>query len=505
MKLTSSKAMRDADEYAIHVLGVPSTLLMTNAARALALSALELMGDKKSAVIFCGCGNNGGDGIGAAVYLLRRGVMIRCILVGERSKMTEDCAEMERRLVELGGRLEVFSPESDRIGSFLESAGVIIDALFGIGLSGELRGNSLSAVRLINEAKIPVVSADIPSGVEADTGRVLGEAVKADITVTFTMPKIGHFAEPGCTFCGKLKVVDIGIPEEALGGIRTDVFAISVNEVFLPSRPKVSHKGDYGRLLIIGGSVGYSGAPLLCAKAAARSGAGLVSLGVPKKIYDLTAERLIEPMTFPLADDSYGRLSMSALTQIREKHSMSDVCVIGCGLSRSEELTELVRTILRKSEKQLVIDADGLYALGDDPQILNSVFAVPILTPHEGEFKRLGGVLTGDRVSDARAFAKSRNCVLVLKGHHTLCAFPDGEVYIIAGGNPGMAKGGSGDVLAGIIGALLCQLPQKQAVITACAVHAAAGDLCAERLGEYSLLPSDIIEAIPEIMKSMTR
>ena len=505
MKLTSSKAMRDADEYAIHVLGVPSTLLMTNAARALAISALELMGDNKSAVIFCGCGNNGGDGIGAAVYLLRRGVIIRCILVGERSKMSEDCAEMERRLVELGGRLEIFSPESDRISKLLEGAGVVIDALFGIGLNSELRGNALAAVRLINEAKIPVVSADIPSGAEADTGRVFGDAVRADITVTFTMAKIGHFAEPGCTFCGELRVADIGIPEEALNGIKTDVYALGTKELFLPPRPKISHKGDYGRLLIIGGSVGYTGAPLLCAKAAARSGAGLISLGVPKKIYDITAGRLIEPMPFPLPDDSYGRLSMAALTLIREKHSVSDICVIGCGLSRSEELTELVRTILRKSEKQLVIDADGLYALGDDPQIISSMHIPPVLTPHEGEFKRLGGVLTGDRASDARAFAKSRNCVLVLKGHHTICAFPDGEVYIMSGGNPGMAKGGSGDVLAGIIGALLCQFPCKQAVLSACTVHAAAGDRCAERFGEYSMLPTDIIEVIPEIMKSMTR
>ena len=503
MRLTGSKAMRDADEYAIHVLGVPSTLLMTNAARALALSALELMGENRSAVIFCGCGNNGGDGIGAAVYLLRRGVMIRCILVGERSKMTEDCAEMERRLLELGGKLEIFSLESERITRLLDGAGVIIDALFGIGLRGELRGDALAAVKLINEAKIPVVSADIPSGVEADTGRILGDAVRADITVTFTMAKIGHFAEPGCTFCGELRVADIGIPEEALKGVKTDVFALGAKELSLPLRPKISHKGDYGKLLIIGGSVGYTGAPILCAKAAARSGAGLISLGVPKKIYDITAGRLIEPMPFPLSDDSYGRLSMSALPQIREKHSMSDVCVIGCGMSRSEDLTELVRTVLRKSEKQLVIDADGLYALGDDPQIISSVHVPPVLTPHEGEFKRLGGILTGDRAGDAKAFAKSRNCVLVLKGHHTICAFPDGEVYIMSGGNPGMAKGGSGDVLAGIIGALLCQLPVKQAVITACAVHAAAGDLCAERFGEYSLLPTDIIEAIPEIMKSM--
>ncbi len=505
MKLTNSKAMRDADGRAIHVLGVPSTLLMTNAAKELAAAALELAGKNKSAVIFCGSGNNGGDGIGTAVHLLRRGVEVRCYLAGERSKMTEDCAEMERRLVELGGKLEDFDPDDKQIREITNEVGVVIDALFGIGLNSDLRGKALAAIKIINESKAPVVSADIPSGVEADTGRILGDAVRADITVTFSMAKVGHFVEPGCTCCGKLRVVDIGIPSELLSDAGSDVFAICAEDVLLPARPKISHKGDYGKLLIIGGSVGYTGAPVLCALAAARSGTGLVSVGVPNEIYGITAGRLFEPMPLPLADDGNGRISLEALPVITEKLSNSDVCVIGCGLSRSDDLTELVRSIVRTSSKQLVIDADGLFALGDDLQLIKSAKNPLVLTPHEGEFVRLGGVSTGDRVSDARSFALSRECVLVLKGHRTICAFPDGEVYIISAGNPGMAKGGSGDVLAGIIGALLGQLSLKQAVITACAVHALSGDACAERLGEYSLLPTDIIEAIPETMKSMMR
>ena len=505
MKLTNSKAMRDADARAIHVLGVPSTLLMTNAAKEVAASALELMGKRKSAIIFCGSGNNGGDGIGTAVYLLRRGVGVRCFLAGERSKMTVSCAEMERRLIELGGKLEDFDPSDEKIRELTNEAGVIIDALFGIGLNSELHGKGRAAVKIINEAKAPVVSADIASGVEADTGRILGDAVRADITVTFSMAKVGHFAEPGCTCCGKLRVVDIGIPSEVLEDAGTDVFAVEAEDVFLPARPKISHKGDYGKLLIIGGSVGYTGAPVLCARAAARSGAGLVSVGVPNCIYDNTAGRLAEPMPFPLVDDGNGRICLEALSVITEKLSNCDVCVIGCGLSRSDDLTELVQSTLCSSTKQLVIDADGLFALGNDSQIIKAAHKPPVLTPHEGEFVRLGGALTGDRVSDARSFALSRECVLVLKGHHTICAFPDGEVYIMSAGNPGMAKGGSGDVLAGIIGALLGQLSLKKAVITACAVHALAGDACAERFGEYSMLPTDIIEAIPEIMKSMTK
>ena len=505
MRLTNSKAMRDADGHAIHVLGVPSTLLMTNAAKNLAAEAFELMGTNKSAVIFCGSGNNGGDGIAAATYLLRRGVGIRCFLVGERLKMTPDCAEMERRLIELGGTLELFNPDDDLVKKLADNAGVIIDALFGIGLNSELRSNALAAVRLMNEAKAPIVSADIASGVEADTGRILGEAVRADVTVTFSLAKIGHFAQPGCTCCGKLRVAEIGIPAEAMMNAETNVFSVSAEDISLPTRPKISHKGDFGKLLIIGGSVGYTGAPVLCAKAAARSGAGLIYLGVPDKIYEITAGRLLESMPFPLDDRGNGRISMSALPVIMDKLDNCDVCVVGCGLSRSEEIGELIRSMVTESTKQLVIDADGLFALGDDSNIIKSANRPPVLTPHDGEYLRLGGVLTGDRVSDARDFAQSRECVLVLKGHRTICAFPDGEVYIISAGNPGMAKGGSGDVLSGMIGAFLGQLSLKKAVITACAVHALAGDLCAERYGEYSMLPSDIIEAIPEITKSISR
>lgn len=503
MRLTDSKAMRDADNKAIHVLGIPSTMLMTNAARKLAAAALELLGEQRNAVVFCGSGNNGGDGVAAASYLLRRGVDTRCFLTGGRVKMTEDCAEMERRLVELGGTLEDFDP--CEAATALESADVIIDAIFGIGLNSDLRGTALEAVMLINASGKPVISADIPSGVEADTGRILGDAVRAEITVTFSMPKAGHFVEPGCEYCGKLVVADIGIPEELLENAGTDTFAVLRDEIFLPERRQISHKGNYGKLLIIGGCEGYSGAPVLCAKASARSGAGLIYLGVPRSIYGITASRVNEPMPFPLAEDTDGKLSEDAYREIADKLKDCNACVIGCGLGRSEELNKLIRRIVRESGKQLIIDADGLFALGSDGDAIRTAAMPPILTPHDGEFARLGGTLSSSRVSDARSFAQDRNCILVLKGHHTICAFPDGEVYINPFGNAGMAKGGSGDVLAGIIGALSVQLPVKQAVITACAVHALAGDRCAESFGEYSMLPTDIIDAIPEITKDIIR
>lgn len=503
MILSDSKLMRDADNAAIHVMGIPSTLLMTNAAGHVARAAIDLMGENRRAVIFCGSGNNGGDGVAAALYLVRRGIETRTLLVGNRARMTADTKEMERRLIELGGTLEDFDPDDITLIDQLSRAGVIIDAIFGIGLNSTVIGKALDAVRLINSASAPVVSADIPSGVEADTGRILGEAVCSTCTVTFSRAKPGHFSEPGCTYCGELEIADIGIPAELLSDSGCGTFAIMEEDVFLPRRPRISHKGNFGKLLIIAGSVGYTGAPSLCARAAVRSGAGLVSLGVPFDIYDITAVKNDEAMPFPLACDDMGRLSGASGNVIIEKMNQCGVCVLGPGLGRSKELTELVLKLVRQSGVPMVVDADGLFAISQDVSVIRDAASPLVLTPHEGEFLRLGGELTGDRISDARRFAKEHNCVLVLKGHRTICAYPDGEVYINTTGNPGMAKGGTGDVLAGVISSLMCQLPLKTAVNGAVWIHGRAGDLCAERFGEYSMRPADIINMLPCVTKGI--
>ncbi|NCB51837.1 MAG: NAD(P)H-hydrate dehydratase [Clostridia bacterium] len=504
MMLSDSRHMRDSDNSAIHISGIPSTLLMQNAAGHLARAAENMMGDNRSAVIFCGSGNNGGDGVAAALYLMRRGISVRLLFVGDRKKMTADTAEMERRLVELGGRLKDFDPDEPGLLKELSASGVIIDAMFGIGLSAPLRGNALCAAQLINTAGAPVLSADIPSGVEADTGRVRGEAVRAKRTVTFSMGKPGHFVEPGCTFCGELEIVGIGVPPEFLENAATYNFAVTGEELSLPARKKLSHKGDFGKLLVVGGCVGYTGAPTLAARAAVRGGAGLVYLGVPGNIYEITAVKNDEAMPFPLYCDADGRLTTRAAPVITDKLEGCDALVIGPGLGRSAETAELVSTVVSAAKKPVVIDADGLWALSKDMSALEKAAKPVILTPHEGEFKRLGGVLTGDRPGDARAFSEKHGCVLVLKGHRTICAFPDGAIFVNTTGNPGMAKGGSGDVLAGLIGALVCQLPLRRAVTTAVWLHGRAGDLCAEKFGEYAMTPSDIIEMLPESIKEIT-
>jgi ADP-dependent NAD(P)H-hydrate dehydratase / NAD(P)H-hydrate epimerase len=510
VKLIKSLQMRDIDRYATDVLGVPATLLMTNAAEHVAVTAMDLLRDKGASVaVFCGSGNNGGDGIAAAVYLLKRNIKIRCFLTGSCGKMTPDALEMARRYGELGGVLEDFSDAPDAV-YYTSRCDVIIDAIFGIGLNTALRGDALDAVRLINDSPARVVAADIPSGVEADTGNILGDAVRADITVTFSFAKPGHFAEPGCICCGDVRVADIGIPPELMENASADCFAVTAGDISLPHRRKDTHKGDYGRDLIISGSIGFSGAPVLSAKAASMTGAGLVSLGVPEAIYQIAAVKCDEEMPFPLPCTAEGGLSGLAVYAILDRLKKADVCLIGPGLGQSESIDEIVFSLIKHSKVPLILDADGINAVSRNIDILDEAECPIVLTPHAGEFKRLRGIapegnaFSVSRTDEARGFAVQHRCILVLKGHRTITALPDGTVYINTTGGPAMAKGGTGDVLAGMIAALIGQkFPIKDAVLAAVYLHGLAGDMCAALYGEYSVAASSIISMLPHAISSV--
>lgn len=496
--------MRGIDRYAIDVLGIPSTLLMTNAASHVAAAALELTRENGSAAVLCGSGNNGGDGVAAAAYLIKHNISVRAFLTGLREKMTPDTIEMERRLNELGGVLEDLSAAADA-EYFMNHCDVIIDAIFGIGLNTELRGGALEAVRMINASPARVVSADIPTGVEADTGNILGEAVRADVTVTFSAGKPGLYAEPGCAFCGAVRIMDIGIPPELLAEAETDCYAVGPGEITLPKRKKVTHKGDYGRDLIIAGSASYTGAPILAARAASMTGAGLVSLGVPEAIYTIAAVKCDEEMPFALPClKEEGTLGELALGAILDRLETADVCLIGPGLGRSQAIDEIVSALIRNSDAPLILDADGINAVSRNIDILDEAKAPIVLTPHAGEFKRLGGDAHGRRLDSARLFAIKHGCILVLKGHRTMTALPDGSVYINTTGGPGMAKGGTGDVLAGMIASLIGQkFPIKDAVLAAVYLHGLAGDMCTALYGDYSVTAGSIISMLPQAIKSV--
>lgn len=522
MQLLTASQMKEIDRAAIEDRGIPSTLLMERAAKALVKQVLDLpiprgnggkapicfihggcnptdeelqkardeyWADKqRSAIVFCGPGNNGGDGIAAARFLIREGWRVKCVLVGEREKMTEDSKEMERRLIECGGSLELFDPEcrNEYIGY-----DVAIDALFGVGLHSQLRPAAQEAVRMMKCAQW-VVSADIPSGIHADTGEELGRAVKADVTVTFSSGKPGLFVGKGAVNSGRVVVADIGIPEDLLD---EEVCMTAVmNRPCLPRRRRDAHKGDFGKLFILAGSVGYTGAPALAAAAAVKCGAGLVTLAVPEEIYPILAVKCDEAMAWPWPEQ---------YEDILEKARKCDAVLIGPGLGQSERAESLTLGLLRDLTCPVILDADGLNILSKHMDVLEKREAPTILTPHDGEFSRLSGceLPVVDRLSAARDFAMQHNCVLVLKGHRTITAAWSGKCIINTTGNPGMARGGSGDALAGLIAGLLVQGKSPDHVAQAVWFHGRAGDLAAADKGEYGMTVGDLIEQIPYAMK----
>ncbi|USF26010.1 ATP-dependent (S)-NAD(P)H-hydrate dehydratase [Firmicutes bacterium ASF500] len=569
LPLATAAQMKELDRRAIEERGIPSLELMDHAAQALAVHVREIVDKERSkcvalssavifarsksdekptaeekrqrkelekiitsknrdktprVAVFCGPGNNGGDGIAAALHL--GGYHVRVFLVGDRAKMTPDARAMEEKLVAAGGCLEDFTIdmtsretlagsltfEQQKITTWLSTCDCMVDALFGIGLTRPVTGSFLTAIRLMNGQSCPVVACDIPSGVNADTGEVLGEAVRARATVTFTRPKPGLYLEEGAACSGQVQAVDIGIPRdlefELLDRRTGGVWAVDEAGQCLPRRPRTAHKGDFGKIFILAGSEGYTGAPVLAARAALRAGAGLVYLGVPRDIYPIVAVKCDEAMPFPMPED---------YSAILDRARGCDAAVIGPGLGRGPQVERLVLSLLSVLEIPVVLDADGINALAEHIDVLDRRTAPTVLTPHEGEFSRLTGCALPirDRLSAARDFARDHGCILVLKGHGTVTAVPDGSAWINASGNPGMAKGGSGDVLAGMIAALLGQKHLRrerregdntaELVTVAVCFHGLAGDLCAQKLGEYSMLPTDLIEALPEVLREWTQ
>ena len=486
MKLTTAAQMKELDRQAIEERGIPSIDLMERAAAGVAEAALALLpkrpGKCRGAAL-CGAGNNGGDGIAAARLLFLKGLKVRAFLVGDYEKLTPDALEETRRLSECGVELERFDPADESQRAWVLGCDVVIDALFGVGLSRPIGAGTpfAAAVDWMNESRAAVVAADIASGVSADTGAVLGRAVRADRTVTFTLPKIGQAVGEGAVLSGNVEVRDIGIPADLVRGLvcRAQTVERDFARAALPPRRADGHKGTFGRVLIIGGAVGYTGAPYLTAAAAVRTGCGLVSLGVPETIWPVEAAKCVSAMPFPLPD-KHGRLSPKAKEEILERAAGCDAVALGPGLGRGDGVTELVLDLLQKIQQPMVLDADGINALGGHIDVLDARRdRITVLTPHDGEFARIGGDLTGsNRLGAARAFGAAHGCVLVLKGHRTLTAAPAGNVLVNTTGNSGLAKGGSGDVLTGIVAALLAQgATAVRAAAVGVWLHGRAGDL----------------------------
>jgi NAD(P)H-hydrate epimerase len=374
------------------------------------------------------------------------------------------------------------------------------------GLPGEI-------IEVVNDAEKPVVAVDLPSGVDADTGKVDGVAINAGLTVTFGLAKVGHWFYPGRARRGELRVVDIGFPQGIIERQRPETFVTTGEAVgeWLPVRPPDVHKGQCGRIAVVAGSVGLTGAATLASQAAARIGAGLVTLGVPESLNDILEIKLTEVMTKPLPEVRKRRcLSLRAIGEIRRFLEKADCLAIGPGLSTYRETTELVRRIVGEVSVPTVIDADGLNALGEKPELLKQVGVPIVLTPHAGEFARLTGLsieaILSDPIGRAATFAEEFGVVVVLKGAPTVIAEPKGRRFINSTGNSGMATGGAGDVLTGVIVGLIGQrMSPLEASVAGAYVHGLAGDLAMNRVGGLGLLAGELIEELPRAVREMKR
>ena len=512
MKIVTAQQMRELDRKAIHERGIAGLTLMENAGRAVADAAGRMAerSPDRPIVIVCCRGSNGGDGFVAARHLRQLGRHVEVFLAAKADDVSGDARTNLNRLIEQGLTVtEVADPEP--VVQACCGAALVVDALLGTGLSGKVRGLPGQLVETINRLRPRVLAVDIPSGLHADSGEPLGLAVRAEETVTMGLPKIGLFLYPGMDYAGRVTVADIGFPSDLVNESPSvaDLVEPEWVRMLLPRRRPSAHKGHFGRVLVIAGSAGMTGAACLCANAALRVGAGLVTVGCPASVNDILETKLTEAMTFPLPETYSRALDTRALALILELSAEADVLAIGPGISREPESAVLVRRLVARVDKPMVIDADGLNALADAAVILEGEHAAAVLTPHPGEMGRLMEVSTekvqARRPHLAEAAAERFNSVVVLKGACSLIAEPDRLLTVNPTGNPGMASGGTGDVLTGMIAGLIAQgLLPFEAAAAGTYLHGLAGDLAAERMGEASLLAGDVLHSVPAAIRRVS-
>ncbi len=513
MKLVTSEQMREIDRNAIEKRGIPGLDLMERAGTAVARCALELIDGgrlRRNVLLFAGKGNNGGDAFVAARYLEAAGVKTKTVLLCGRNEVKGDALENLMRLESVGAGICVAKTleELENLKEGAEGVDLVVDGILGTGVKGKASGHLAEAIFFINGLHKMVVAIDVPSGLDATSGRASGIAVRASSTVTMGLPKLGLVMADGLEYSGRVRVADIGLPEDMVRGISGSgelVVEQDLYSLFLP-RIRLSNKGDYGKVLIVAGSPGMTGAAYLAASGALRAGSGLVTVATPRSLNAILEAKLTEAMTLPLPETDAGTLGKQAGEEICRSADRFDLLIIGPGLSRQAETVEMVNKLVGSLNKPMVIDADGLNALADDVGILKKAGAPIIVTPHPGEMARLVKCDVSDIMKDrqtvACGFARDFGVTVVLKGASTIVADQEGYVSLNTRGNPGMASGGSGDVLSGIIGSFLGQgMSPLDSARAGVFVHGAAGDRAAVLLGERALIASDIIDSVPAVIE----
>jgi len=514
MKITTAEEMRAIDRATSENFGVPSLTLMENAGSAIAQFLLQNYPEANRVAVLCGKGNNGGDGFVIARKLHRAGRVVEVLLLASRSELKGDALVMFERLplhpLETTNTAQLAAAAS----SALANCDLLVDALLGTGFRPPVTGLYADAIAAMNRSEKPIVAVDIPSGADSDamTPQPSEGIARADAIVTFTAPRPAHVF--GNLTRGPIVVAQIGSPPEAIvSSLNLEVTTPRDFAALLAPRPRDSNKGVYGHALIVGGSFGKSGAAAMAGMAALRRGAGLSTVATPARVLTAVASFAAEIMTEPLPETSAGSIALAAAESGRFLDLIQPMTVvaIGPGIGRNPETVQFVHEAVHQTKVPLVIDADGLNAFEGKTDLLDGRKRPLVLTPHPGEMSRLAGIsikaVQADRLGVARSFARGHHLVLVLKGNRTIIALPDGTAWVNPTGNPGMATGGTGDILTGMTAGAIAQIPNDYAlaVIAAVYMHGLAGDVACERMGEHSLVATDLLDGLPEAFRRAAR
>ena len=506
--------MQEMDRLAIESHGIPGLQLMETAGQGAARVLLSqfVIPVEEGVSIICGKGNNGGDGFVIARELVKREINAVVYLLSKADAVRGDAAANLKRLPALNiPVIEVPNEESfSKHESDIARSGLLVDAILGTGLTSDVRGFYKAVIDFMNGSGIPIFAVDIPSGLNSDTGRPCGTAIRAKGTATFALAKIGHYSYPGAEYTGKLEVIDIGIPDTVVQTVQPEQYLLTAHRIstyFQPRHPE-THKGRTGHLLVVAGSTGKTGAAAMTAVSAMRAGAGLVTLGVAEGLDPIIEAQVLEVMTAPLPQIRPGILGDTALDEILALTAGKACLAIGPGIGQAAETRSLVERLIRRIEIPIVIDADGLNNIAGQTQVLKALNAPAVITPHPGEMARLiestPTAIQQNRLECARDFAVKYGVHVVLKGAATVIAHPDGRAFINPTGNPGMASGGMGDVLTGLLAGLITQgFSPEAAAHAAVFLHGAAADMLAETIGPIGYLAGEVMEAVPGQIKKL--
>jgi NAD(P)H-hydrate epimerase len=514
MIVVTSEEMREMDRLTIQKYGTPSLTLMERAGAAVVKAILERFAEPagKGVLIVAGKGNNGGDGFVVGRLLREQGLSCEIAPLAKRNEISTDAAHNLEAYLTAGGK--VVDIDADRgalLNDLIAGKGLLVDAILGTGTKYEIRGIYADAIRAMNRSGLPIVAVDIPSGLDADKGTVLGVCIQAAMTVALAYPKLGQVIHPAVEYVGELMVAEIGIEPAAVSEVAPGAELLTPEQVrpLVPLRKPDSHKGTYGHVVVIAGSRGKTGAAILASRACMRAGAGLTTLAAPRSLNNVFAGAMIEVMTEPLRDTAEEEIESLSDDEWRGLLERKRVALFGPGIGVTESTRNNLRWLLRHLNIPWVIDADGLNNLALDIDRLRKARTAPILTPHPGEMARLIGkdvsTVNNDRIGVSRAFATEHRCYVVLKGARTVLATPGGKISINPTGNPGMASGGMGDVLAGILAALLAQgLSPEEAMKLGVYLHGVIADRVAAERGMLGMIASDIIDGLPAGLRSLS-